>query len=306
MALTYDQISAITEKYFMPKLADNIFRSNALTERMVKQNKLEVSGGERILAPALYAQSATQWFSGNQTLDTTDTEQITAFEFLWKQLQGPIVITRIDELKNSGDAAKLNFVKEKTKAAEISIRQALGTGIHNAGTDSQQIVGLRAAVANITNTYGGIDRVANSWAVPQLDASTTTFSISALQTLTGLCTEDSNMPSVYIGTQANYNRFYNSLQPQQRFMDSETAKGGFSSLMFNGKPFIVDSKTPSGYIYALNEEFLKLVIHKDENFRFRPFLEEARQPSKVARIFLACALVCNNPRFQGAMSALVA
>lgn len=305
MPLTYDQISAITEKYFLPKLADNIFRSRALTERMLRQGKMEISGGERILAPALYAVGNSQWFSGSETLNTTDVEQITAFEFQWKQLQCPLVITRIDELKNSGDAAKVNFAKEKTRAAEMTIRDALGTALFNDGTTSGQIVGLRAVV-DVNNIYGGIDRSTYSWAQAQQDSVTSTFSVAALQSLTGDCTVDTQMPSVYVTTQAIYNRYYNSLQPQQRFMDDGAAKAGFKSLMHNGQPFIVDHKCPDNHLYALNEEFLKLIIHKDENFRFRPFMEEARQAVKVARIFLAAALVCNNPRFQGVMDNLSA
>lgn len=51
MALTYDQISAITEKAFVKKLVDNIFRSNILTDRMLKKGSIKMSGGERILQP---------------------------------------------------------------------------------------------------------------------------------------------------------------------------------------------------------------------------------------------------------------
>jgi hypothetical protein len=305
VALTYDQISAITEKYFIPKLVDNIFRSRALTERMLKKNKMEITGGERILQPALYAVGNSQWFSGSETLTSTDVDQITAFEFNWKQLQAPISITRIDELKNAGDAAKLNFVKEKTRAAEMSIKDALGNAMFNAGTTSSEIVGLRG-ICSTTNTYGGIDRTAYSWAQAQVDSTTTTFSVGAVQTLAGNCTVDSEVPTVYVSTQAIYNRYFNSLQPQQRFMDDSTAKAGFKSLMFSGSPFIVDHKCPANHLFALNEEYLKLVIHKDENFRFRPFMEEARQPVKVARIFFAGALVCSNPRLQGLASALSA
>jgi hypothetical protein len=305
MALTYDQISAITEKYFLPKLVDNVFRSNALTERLLRKGKMEVTGGERILQPVLYAQSNTQWFSGAETLNTSDVDQITSLEFLWKQLQTPVSITRIDELKNSGDSAKLNFVKEKMKAAEISIRQALGDGVFNAGTDGSQIVGLRAAVS-ASGSYGGIDRTANTWLAAQVDSTTTTFSISALQTIVGQATIDSDVPTLHVTTQAIFNRYFNSLQPQQRFMDSDTAKAGFKSLMFSGAPVLVDHKCPTNYLFALNEDYIKLCIHKDENFRLRPFMEEARQAVKVARVFLACALVVSNPRLQGVMSALSA
>ena len=37
MALTYGEISAITQKYYVPKLVDNIFDSNALLQRMKKK-----------------------------------------------------------------------------------------------------------------------------------------------------------------------------------------------------------------------------------------------------------------------------
>jgi hypothetical protein len=305
MRLTYDQISSITEKHFIPKLVDNIFRSRALTERMLKKGKMELKGGSSIMQPVLYATSNSQWFENANTLNTADVDQMTAFEFNWKQLQTPIVITRIDELKNSGDAAKLNFVKEKTRAAEMSIRDALGDGIFNDGTSSSQVVGLRAIIDD-NNTYGGIDRSTYSWAQAQLDSTTTTFSIAALQALAGDCTVDTEVPTVYVTTQAIYNRYFNSLQPQQRFMDDSSAKAGFKSLMFSGAPFIVDHKAPANYLAALNEEYLKLVIHQDENFRFRPFQEESRQAVKVARIFFAGALVCSNPRLQGAMDALSA
>lgn len=49
MALTYDQINAITQKKFMPKLYDNIFDSNPLLMRMKKGDGYKkIDGGERI------------------------------------------------------------------------------------------------------------------------------------------------------------------------------------------------------------------------------------------------------------------
>jgi hypothetical protein len=73
MALTYDQISAITEKTFIKKLADNYFDSNALTARL-KKNSLEmIDGGTSIIQPLAYANvTASGWYSGSETLNTTD------------------------------------------------------------------------------------------------------------------------------------------------------------------------------------------------------------------------------------------
>jgi len=304
MALTYDQISAITEKNFIKKLVDNIFRSNVLTERMLRKNTVKLAGGERIVQPVMYAQSSSDvWFQGAETLNTTDVEQFSAFEFLWKQAQVPISITRLDELKNSGDQAKLNFVKEKVNSAEMTLKQAIGDAMYNSGTDPKQIVGLLSAVA-ASGTYGGVSRSENSWANAQLDSSTTTLSIAHLQSQWGAASIDADTPTITVTTQAIYNRYYGQLQPQQRFQDSDTAKGGFISLMFNGAPFVVDHKVPTSNLLMLNENYLYLAIHKDEAFRFRKFMDESKQAVMTARIFFAGNLVCSNPRMQARSSAL--
>lgn len=304
MALTYDQISSITEKNFVKKLVDNIFRSNVLLDRMLKKGSIKLSGGERIIQPVMYAQSSSDvWFANAETLNTTDVDQFTAFEFFWKQAQVPISITRIDELKNSGPEAKINFVKEKTMAAEVTLKQSLGDAVYNAGTDSKQLVGLQLAVDS-TGTYGGVDRSSNSWAAAQEDSTSTTTSIAALQSLWGSCSISDDVPTIITTTQAIYNRYYGLLQPQQRFQDTESAKGGFTSLMFNGKPFVVDHKVPTNQLYMLNENYLYLAIHQDENFRFRKFMDESKQAVMTARIFFAGALVCSNPRMQGKFTGL--
>ena len=64
MALTYDQITAITEKKFIPKLVDNIFNSNALLKKLKAKEKPQ-SGGDKVLVPLAYAQtSASGWYQG--------------------------------------------------------------------------------------------------------------------------------------------------------------------------------------------------------------------------------------------------
>jgi len=78
MALTYDQISAITEKKFIPKMVDNIFNTNALLKKLKAKEKPQ-SGGDKVICPLEYAQaSASGWYQGAETVDTTDSEVITA------------------------------------------------------------------------------------------------------------------------------------------------------------------------------------------------------------------------------------
>lgn len=306
MALTYDQISAITERAFVKKLADNYFDSNPLTMRLKKKSLELLDGGTSIIQPLGYSNTtASGWYQGAETLSTTDNDVITGAEYQWKQHYANITVSRIDELKNSGDKAILNFVKEKVKIAEKTMVDNLGTGVYSAGTDAKSIVGLRSIVGT-ANTVGGISQSTYSWWQSQVDSSTTTLTLAAMQTLYNACTIDSDHPSVIPTTRAIYNLFYALLQPQQRFMDSETAKAGFQNLLFNGAPVIADSKCPASHMFFLNESYLHLYVHKDENMRFEPFQKPINQNLKVAKIYWAGAFGSSNNRLHGKLSAITA
>ena len=306
MALTWDQVSGITEKKFMPKLYDNVFDSNPLLQRMKKKSYKKMDGGTSIMIPLNYAQtSSSGWYTGSDTLSTSDNEAITAAEYAWKQLYANVAITRRDELMNSGDAQKVDLVKSKMQIAEKTMADLLGTGIYNDVTTTNAIIGLRAII-NTSSTIGGISQTSYSWWAGQLDSSTTTLSISAVQTQFNAATIDNESPTVIVSTRANYNRYYGLLQPQQRFMDSETAKGGFSSLMFNGVPWIADSHCPSNHIILLNENQIHLCVHKDEDMRFSGFQKPENQNVRLGQIFWMGALGSSNNRLHARLSAVAA
>ena len=113
-------------------------------------------------------------------------------------------------------------------------------------------------------------------------------------------------PTVVTATRANYNRFYALLQPQQRFVDQETAKAGFQNLMFNGTPFIVSAKCPSSHIFMLNEEFLNLYYHPERDFAFDPFIRVTNQDLECAKVFWMGNLGSSNNRLHGRLSAVAA
>lgn len=305
MALTYDQVTAITQKKFIPKMRDNIFDSNPLLQRAKSKGWLEkLDGGERIVVPLIYAStSASGWFQGAQTLDVSDNQNISAAEYTWKQLYANITIRRDEELKNSGDSQILSLVKNKVKIAEKTMADTLGTGLYSDGSDSSAIVGLRDIVAT-AETVGGISQSSNSWWQGKVDSSTTVLSISAMQTIHTQCTVDNDSPTVGVATRTVYDLYYNLLQPQQRFADSDVAKGGFSSLMFNGVPIIADSHCPSAHLFFLNEDYLHLWVHKDEDMRMEEFAKPINQAVKVGKIYWMGAMGSSNNRLHGKFPAI--
>lgn len=306
MALTWDQVTGITEKKFLPKLADNIFLASPLLKRLKDKSYKKIDGGTSIMVPLEYAQlTSTGWYSGADTLSTSDNETMTAAEYAWKQLYANVTISRKDELMNSGDSQKVDMVKSKMKNAEKTLAYQLSTGVYNAGTTTNAIIGLQAVVGT-TSTIGGISQSSYSWWQAQVDSSTTAFSIAATQTVFMNASLNNSAPSVIMATKANYNRYYGQLQPQQRFMDSDTAKGGFSSLMFNGVPFIADDFAPANHIFLLNEEFLSLCVHKDEDMRFSGFQKPENQNVRLGQVFWMGALCSSNNRMHGKLSAVAA
>lgn len=307
MALTYDQISGITQRKFIPKLYDNIFNSNPLLQRHRKRSYELVDGGISIMVPLNYAvPTASGWYFGADTLNVNDNDQITAAEYSWKALYTNITILRTDELKNAGDEQMVSLVKSKVKVAEKQMEDQLGTGIFSNATNAKSIVGLQQIVGS-SNTVGGISQTTYSWwAAGSVDSTTTTNSLSAMQTVWNLCTIGSWSPTVAVTTRSIFNSYYALLQPQQRFQDSDSAKGGFQSLLFNGLPVLPDSHCPSSNLFFLNEDYLHLWAHKEEDMRFEPFAKPINQNVKVAKIYWMGAYGSSNCRLQGALTALTA
>jgi hypothetical protein len=307
MALTHDQLSAITRRYFLPKLADNIFDSNPTLKKIMDSGAYKsVSGGTKILVPLNYAQAASSgWYSGADTLATADSENITAAEYEWKSLYAGVTISEEDELKNSGDAQVVSLLKSKMQIAEKTLKDALGTGIYSDGTTTKSIVGLRDIVAT-DQTVGGFSQTDNSWWRGQVDSSTTVTTLSALNSVYENCTIDNEKPGLITCTRAIFTYYYNLLTPAQRFVDESTAKGGFENLMFNGTPVVSDSHVPSSHLFMINMNHLHLFYHPKRNMEFEDFQKPINQQVKVARILWMGALGSSNNRLHGKFSALAA
>jgi hypothetical protein len=128
--------------------------------------------------------------------------------------------------------------------------------------------------------------------------------MSALQTQFNAATVDNMAPTVALTTRAIFNYYYSLLQPQQRFTDSDSAKGGFSSLMFNGIPVLADSHAPSSHFFFVNEDVVKLYAHREEWFRFEPFQKPIDQNVSVAKIYSMLAFASGNNRLLACLSAL--
>jgi hypothetical protein len=287
----------------LPKVTDNIFRSNPLSMKLHRKGT-KLDGGAYITQNLIYAEGPGGAFEGLEPLDVSEAEIITTAVYNWKHYYASVTIRRMDELKNRGRAAFGRLLTSKMRTAEKTMRNLIGQGIYSDGsTNTKLITGLRAMVTTGNVTYGGINKQTNTWWASQVDTNTA-LTISRMRTLMGQCTEDADTPDIIVGPQAQYDNYYDLLTPQQRFASKDMARGGFTSILFEGRPFVVDSHCPAGFVYFLNTDYIDFVSHEDENMRFEKFRKPYNQAGRTAFIFWAGNLTGSNCRYQGVFTSL--
>lgn len=303
MALSWDDITGITKKHFEPVMYDNIYGSNPALARY-KSKMRKVSGGTKILVPVLYATNAyAQRLGTASTLNTSTNAKKTAAEYEWKRYAAPIVVDGLDELKNAGDAAVISHVKTEVESAEKSMADIMGTDIHAVGSTTGSLQGHLLGTA-ASGTCGGIAKGTYSWWQGQVDSTTTSLTLASMQALFGDCTVDNDRPTVIYTTQDVYDDAYALIQPQQRFGDENTIKAGFTNILWNGVPIIVDSHVATGDVHMINEKYTQLTVHKDRDFIITPFQKPTNEDASKAHAMWAGALCWKNCRMCGSMTAI--
>jgi hypothetical protein len=213
------------------KMADGISKNIPLLKYM-KQNQKLVSGGESILEEQLFAENPSfQRYSGGETLNTSQTEQFTAFRFNWKQAAVAVVINGLEaDVQNTGPEQVFDLLEKRIEAAEYTMMNTLAGDVESDGTadGGKQIGGLGLLVSSApsSGTVGGIDRGTYTWARNQTFDASSDFSItlsnSTIQQFYGAVydglTRNSEKPTlIYAGGQ-HFRWYRESLQTIQRIM----------------------------------------------------------------------------------------
>lgn len=284
MALTYNELNAITRDYFKAdnkRATDIYFDSSFLLDFLMNKKKglwERPAGGERIRVPLKYDGAEGGFYSRNSTLSSDDKENINAAYFQWKHAYGNATIFRTDELKNAGEYAEVSLVTEKIETAQETIKKHLATQLYTQAADSaEELNGLKSlTLGGLTEAYGGItpnDLVASDGTKPWSSVSTSTtagISLAVIRTLASSAKVNGGAkgkPDVGVMPEALFNQVSGILQTQQRFtQDTDTAKAGFVNLVFEGKILAADDYCPTGYLFLLNTNHIGFAIHKDGFF----------------------------------------
>jgi len=164
-------VSALTRDKFIPILVDNIYNSNVLCYKLLK-NAEKLDGGVKIVTPIEYAkQDANQgWLtpgSGSATGQAMG-EVAQKAEWSWATAYNSIVVSGDEEYVNMGASQVVSMLKAKLSNAEKAIKDLFGSGIFNSGAVSNGLTSLNGAgtVASGDNSALNIDGDANTFSAP--------------------------------------------------------------------------------------------------------------------------------------------
>jgi hypothetical protein len=177
MSLNYDNLSAMTQDVYIPKLVDNIFKTNILTYRMLKKS-IPHGGGTEVVQPVEYASMDSSggsqsmgFYSGADALTTNEKEKFSAAKYDWVQAYATIRITGKEEALNDGSEKVLDMLEAKMKNAERSIRDLYATtlyGSNNAAATGFNGLGhiiqryAQSGSGSAATKLGGIERATSS------------------------------------------------------------------------------------------------------------------------------------------------
>lgn len=283
--VNFNNLLATTLENRTGTLADNVTKNNAILYRLDKRgNRKPVDGGSKIVEELEYGESDYTWYSGYDTISTTNPEVFTAAEYDFKFLAAPVGCSGEELLKNSGKERVIDLMESKIKNAEKTLRNQMSAGIYSDGTGSsgKQLTGLKALVADdpTSGTVGGINRATTGnefWRnhskviTSASDALTTATIYAAMNKAYLACSRGMDKPDLIVADDYLYSLYEASLVPQQRFTSAELADAGFQNLKFKGADVIYDGGMggfcPEKHMYFLNTEYLKLRPHKERDFR---------------------------------------
>lgn len=327
-AIGTNTVTAIARRFILPTITDNIYRSITILYRLMKMNRRSIQGGTQIEVPLLYQRFSTGgMYRGFSRFNTTPSDTIKNAVFDWKQAQVTWSVDGLTLIKVDSPESIANFLTLQSTQATMELAEVLATSLFAPNVTNPDdldsipnMVGTGTTVGN--PTYGGITRTANTWwnSYVQGAAGANTMTMAALQTwFTGGLVGGQQYTVIFSG-QDQFNRFLALNTGTNGYAvqyvrepaghDALLASPGFTNLLFNNVPWVVDSHVPTSQavigsavtdtcIYGLNENVIDWVVSPRADFFLKPFSEPVDQDAMVASLLWAGNLINQSCRLHG-------
>jgi len=293
-----NQLNATTEYYWLQTEPEDILnKASALLWKLMgkalKMGNWEiqpsevVDGGLMIKVPLEYNISNSGAYGKDTVINQSKQDLVEAARFRWAGAYGSNTLNLDDLTQNTGSEAIINLTKLYMANVKKALRVNMASQVIAAAADSDSINGL----GDLFNTdtaveYGSIDEAEMATWKANVITTAEAISFEVMQKIfrtPGFGGYLGSRPNFVCTTELLVDGYERSLHPQQRYKEGNMVEAGWDNIMHKGAPIVADPYYSTGYLDALNLNFLSLRSHKDYNFTTPKWVakEEGGQPDTI-------------------------
>jgi hypothetical protein len=299
-------VNAISQKYIVPVLGDNVFKPSPVFWGLCKDGR-KFGAGELVFPEINQEESPGGAYFGDQLLDTSVVDSVQPANQQWRPYRQPIVIPITDIILNRGGAGNLDLIKAKYQIASASFLQKLSRALWHTSPQNttNDIDDIDSWVGATTNTIAGIDRsvAANAFflAATAVANGGGVLSSANAETAYQSVTWGYDEPDMLVLDRTRYaafkNQFVGLIRFGQGMQDEEALQVGFRNhFLFNNAITVPDVFAPASVAYFLNSKYIFPVFHEADYFNVDPFIKPSNQRVLVSTMYLTWQLSCIAPR----------
>jgi hypothetical protein len=305
----YTELTYVTRRAFIPKLVVQLYNSTPLMAALIANSQSASGGVSSVTVPVQGSQFVNaQWsdYSGSFNQPSVQQGAFNA-EYDLKLMIAPVPFLGMEGAVQQ-DAAIIPLIEARMNDATNVMMDAMATALYTNTTNTQQFIGLPAAVS-ASGTYGNINRSTYSWwgSTSYAAGNVNPTRQNILQYISGTVKRAAEVPTFGVCGFGTWTLLAQDYVGQEQYVitpghgfdsDSNGPQAAFRALMVAGVPIYPDPYCPEGTVYFLNSNYLSLYIHEQGSFVFTGF--ESTLPNwqigYVGAVLMIAELVSTKPK----------
>ena len=305
----YTELTYVTRRAFIPKLVVQLYNSTPLMAALIANSQSASGGVSSVTVPVQGSQFVNaQWsdYSGSFNQPSVQQGAFNA-EFDLKLMIAPVPFLGMEGAVQQ-DAAIIPLIEARMNDATNVMMDAMATALYTNTTNTQQFIGLPAAVS-ASGTYGNINRSTYPWwgSTSYAAGNVNPTRQNILQYISGTVKRAAEVPTFGVCGFGTWTLLAQDYVGQEQYVitpghgfdsDSNGPQAAFRALMVAGVPIYPDPYCPEGTVYFLNYNYLSLYINEQGSFVFTGF--ESTLPNwqigYVGAVLMIAELVSTKPK----------
>jgi hypothetical protein len=332
MAISNDLLSS-TLYSIRDSEVDNLYKKVAFLDGVRRAGGVETeSGGIKIQRPLSIAEHSTitQLATGYEPVSLAVNDVLRPAIYEWADFTAPIVITKKEEMENSGEYAIVRILESRMKSVMGMLRRELNKQILRGDSTVLSAVNTLNGDVGIGSATGFLEHLSPALPSAQSNVvggiSKATFQVPGWLNQFGNAAGSLAMTDLYnlyiaansvapsgdvshlIMSDSAFSQYRNLLFAQERFVQTDKLDGGRMALAFNGA--VAEQDPEMGFAssvagncdaYMLNYDGIKLVFHTEGDFAVSPFEHISGTTARAAQLYVKVQLVADHLGGQGVL-----